>query len=432
MNEYQKFLQQKQKAKEHKGFTPLPMNPKLFPFQQYIVAQNIMKGKHAVFADCGLGKTVMELETASQIVRHTNKPVLIIAPLVVVAQTKREAEKFGFDLDKVTITNFENLHNINPQEYAGLIVDESSIMKNFEGQIKKQLFEYFHNTPYKFAFTATPSPNDPMELANHSEFLGYQSRLGMLATYFINDQDHTSKWRLKGHAVEKFYQFVSSWAIMLTNPADIGYPMQGYDLSDVIYKEHQIITQNDFSNGLLFPDMAVSATDFNKELRRTKEQRIAKAIEIANADDDPHIVWVKHNDESKEVTAGIRGAVEVSGSDTPEDKAQKLLDFVDGKYRVLVTKPQIAKYGLNFQHCLHQTFMSPDFSFEGFYQAVRRSHRFGKKGDVTVNIITTDTMQNVMSTIREKETQFKQMQKLMIKNQEVCKHLHSEPYTAIA
>ena len=432
MNEYQEFLKQKQKAKEHKGFAALPMNDKLFPFQQFIVERNLSKGKHAVFADCGLGKTIMELETASQIVRHTNKPVLILAPLVVVAQTKREAEKFGFDLDKVTITNFENLHNINPQEYAGLIVDESSIMKNFEGQIKKQLFEYFHNTPYKFAFTATPSPNDPMELANHSEFLGYQSRLGMLATYFINDQDHTSKWRLKGHAVEKFYQFVSDWAIMLTNPADIGYPMQGYDLSEVIYKEHQLITENDFSNGMLFPSLAVSATDFNKELRRTKEQRIAKAIEIANANEEPHIVWVKHNDEGKEVTAGIRGAVEVSGSDKPEEKAQKLLDFVDGKFRVLVTKPKIAQYGLNFQHCLNQTFMSPDFSFEGFYQAVRRSHRFGKKGDVTVNIVTTDTMQNVISIIKEKEKQFKQMQQLMINNQTLWNNQNSQLYTAIA
>ena len=432
MNEYQEFLKSKQKAKEHKGFAALPMNDKLFPFQQFIVERNLSRGKHAVFADCGLGKTVMELETASQIVRHTNKPVLILAPLVVVAQTQREAEKFGFDLDKVTITNFENLHNINPQEYAGLIVDESSIMKNFEGQIKKQLFEYFHNTPYKFAFTATPSPNDPMELANHSEFLGYQSRLGMLATYFINDQDHTSKWRLKGHAVEKFYQFVSSWAIMLTNPADIGYPMQGYDLSEVIYKEHQLITENDFSNGMLFPSLAVSATDFNKELRRTKEQRIAKAIEIANENEEPHIVWVKHNDEGKEVTAGIRGAVEVSGSDKPEEKAQKLLDFVDGKFRVLVTKPKIAQYGLNFQHCLNQTFMSPDFSFEGFYQAVRRSHRFGKKGDVTVNIVTTDTMQNVISIIKEKEKQFKQMQQLMINNQTLWNNQNSQLYTAIA
>lgn len=432
MNEYQEFLKSKQKAKEHKGFAALPMNDKLFSFQQFIVERNLSKGKHAVFADCGLGKTVMELETASQIVRHTNKPVIILAPLVVVAQTKREAEKFGFDLDKVTITNFENLHNINPQEYAGLIVDESSIMKNFEGQIKKQLFEYFHNTPYKFAFTATPSPNDPMELANHSEFLGYQSRLGMLATYFINDQDHTSKWRLKGHAIEKFYQFVSDWAIMLTNPSDIGYPMQGYDLSEVIYKEHQLITENDFSNGMLFPSLAVSATDFNKELRRTKEQRIAKAIEIANDNDDPHIVWVKHNDEGKEVTAGIRGAVEVSGSDKPEEKAQKLLDFVDGKFRVLVTKPKIAQYGLNFQHCLNQTFMSPDFSFEGFYQAVRRSHRFGKKGDVTVNIVTTDTMQNVISIIKEKEKQFKQMQQLMINNQTLWNNQNSQLYTAIA
>ena len=434
MNEYQEFLKSKERKTIEAGFkiSDQQLNRNLFDFQRYIVCKALAMGRYAIFADCGLGKTVMELETASQIVRHTNKPVLIIAPLVVVAQTKREAEKFGFDLDKVTITNFENLHNINPQEYAGLIVDESSIMKNFEGEIKKQIFEYFHNTPYKFAFTATPSPNDPMELANHSEFLGYQSRLGMLATYFINDQDHTSKWRLKRHAIEKFYQFVSDWAIMLTNPADIGYPMQGYDLSEVIYKEHQLITENDFSNGMLFPSLAVSATDFNKELRRTKEQRIAKAIEIANDNDDPHIVWVKHNDEGKEVTAGIRGAVEVSGSDKPEEKAQKLLDFVDGKFRVLVTKPKIAQYGLNFQHCLNQTFMSPDFSFEGFYQAVRRSHRFGKKGDVTVNIVTTDTMQNVISIIKEKEKQFKQMQQLMINNQTLWNNQNSQLYTAIA
>ena len=434
MNEYQEFLKSKERKTIEAGFkiSDQQLNRNLFDFQRYIVCKALAMGRYAIFADCGLGKTVMELETASQIVRHTNKPVLIIAPLVVVAQTKREAEKFGFDLDKVTITNFENLHNINPQEYAGLIVDESSIMKNFEGEIKKQIFEYFHNTPYKFAFTATPSPNDPMELANHSEFLGYQSRLGMLATYFINDQDHTSKWRLKMHAIEKFYQFVSDWAIMLTNPADIGYPMQGYDLSEVIYKEHQLITENDFSNGMLFPSLAVSATDFNKELRRTKEQRIAKAIEIANDNDDPHIVWVKHNDEGKEVTAGIRGAVEVSGSDKPEEKAQKLLDFVDGKFRVLVTKPKIAQYGLNFQHCLNQTFMSPDFSFEGFYQAVRRSHRFGKKGDVTVNIVTTDTMQNVISIIKEKEKQFKQMQQLMINNQTLWNNQNSQLYTAIA
>jgi superfamily II DNA or RNA helicase len=414
--DYLEFLKQKEKIHVHKGFSPYEMNDKLFPFQKSIIERNLSKAKHAVFADCGLGKTIMELETATQIVRHTNKKVLILAPLVVVKQTLREAIKFGFDMDKVEVTNFENLHNINPDEYSGLIVDESSIIKNFEGKIKKQLFEYFKNTEYKFAFTATPSPNDPMELGNHSEFLNYQSRLEMLATYFINDQDHTSKWRLKGHAIDKFYESVSKWAIMLTNPRDIGFEMSGYDLSEIIYKEYQIQTDKT-ENGQLFNDLAISATDFNSELRRTKEERIKKTVEIANSNNEPHIVWVKHNEESEIAAKNINGAIEVTGSDKPEEKAEKLLAFADGEFRVLVTKPKIAQYGLNFQHCLNQTFMSLDFSFESFYQSIRRSHRFGVKGDVTANIITTDTMQNVINTIKYKEEQFKKMQLLMIKYQ---------------
>lgn len=414
--DYKEFLKQKEKIHTHNGFEPYEMNKNLFPFQKFIIERNLKKAKHAIFADCGLGKTIMELETATQIVRHTNKKVLILAPLVVVKQTLRESNKFGFDLDKIKITNFENLHNINPNEYSGLIVDESSIIKNFEGKIKKQLFEFFKNTEFKFAFTATPSPNDPMELGNHSEFLNYQSRLEMLATFFINDQDHTSKWRLKRHAIDKFYKQVSEWAVMLTNPRDIGFEMQGYDLSEIIYKEYQIQTDKT-ENGQLFNDLAISATDFNSELRRTKEERINKTVEIANSDNNPHIVWVKHNEESEITAKNINGAVEVTGSDKPEEKAEKLLAFADGDFRVLVTKPKIAQYGLNFQHCLNQTFMSLDFSFESFYQSIRRSHRFGVKGDVTANIITTDTMQNVINTIKYKEEQFKQMQLLMIKHQ---------------
>ena len=413
---YLEFLKQKEKIHTHNGFESYEMNKNLFPFQKFIIERNLKKAKHAVFADCGLGKTIMELETATQIVRHTNKKVLILAPLVVVKQTLRESNKFCFDLDKIKITNFENLHNINPNEYSGLIVDESSIIKNFEGKIKKQLFEFFKNTDFKFAFTATPSPNDPMELGNHSEFLNYQSRLEMLATFFINDQDHTSKWRLKGHAIDKFYKQVSEWAVMLTNPRDIGFEMPGYDLSEIIYKEYQIQTDKT-ENGQLFNDLAISATDFNSELRRTKEERINKTVEIANSDNNPHIVWVKHNEESEITAKNINGAVEVTGSDKPEEKAEKLLAFADGDFRVLVTKPKIAQYGLNFQHCLNQTFMSLDFSFESFYQSIRRSHRFGVKGDVTANIITTDTMQNVINTIKYKEEQFKQMQLLMIKHQ---------------
>lgn len=412
---YQEFLLKKTKVHTHNGFSPFEMNSNLFPFQQFIVERNLAKAKHGVFADCGLGKTIMELETATQTVRKTNKKALILAPLVVVAQTKREAEKFGFDLDKVVITNFENLHNIDPREFSSLIVDESSIMKNFEGKVKNQIFDYFKDSDFKFAFTATPSPNDPMELGNHSEFLNYQSRLEMLATYFINDQDHTSKWRLKGHAIDKFYQAISSWALMLTKPQDIGFEMSGYDLSEINYTEHKIETEK-LNNGLLFNDLAVSATDFNSELRRTKKQRIEQAAELASVKTN-HIVWVKHNEESSEVTKMIDGAVEVSGADKPEEKAEKLLAFANNEFRVLVTKSKIAQYGLNFQNCASQIFMSLDFSFESLYQSIRRSHRFGQKNQVNINIITTDTMQNVVTTIKNKEEQFKAMQQIMIKNQ---------------
>ncbi|WP_336716326.1 helicase-related protein [Chryseobacterium mucoviscidosis] len=414
---YQEFLKNKNKIHTHKGFTPFEMNKNLFPFQKFIVERNISKAKHGVFADCGLGKTIMELETATQTVKKTNKKALILSPLVVVEQTKREADKFDFDLDKVVITNFDNLHKIDPREFSSLIVDESSIMKNFEGKLKKQIFDYFKNTDFKFAFTATPSPNDPMELGNHSEFLNYQSRLEMLATYFINDQDHTSKWRLKGHAIDKFYQSISNWALMLTKPGDIGFDMPGYELSEINYQNHKIETEK-LDNGLLFNDLAISATDFNAELRRTKKQRIEKASELASNETN-HIVWVKHNEESSEVTKMINGAIEVSGSDKPEEKAEKLLAFANNEFRVLVTKSKIAQYGLNFQNCASQIFMSLDFSFESLYQSIRRSHRFGQKNQVNINLITTDTMQNVISTIKTKEEQFKLMQQIMIKNQNI-------------
>lgn len=415
---YQEFLKNKVKQHINKGFSPLEMNKNLFDFQKYIIERNVSKAKHAVFAGCGLGKTIMELETASQCVRNTNKRSLILAPLVVVEQTKREALKFGFDLDKIDVLNFESLHKINPNDYSSIIIDESSIIKNFEGKTKKQIFDYFKDTEYKFAFTATPSPNDPMELGNHSEFLNYQSRLEMLATYFINDQDHTSKWRLKGHAIDLFYQNISEWAIMLTKPQDIGFDMLGYDLSDVEYSEHMIETDY-VENGKLYNDTAVSATEFNAELRRTKKQRIDKAAELANSNKGSHIVWVKQNEEGNEVTKNIDGAVEVSGKDKPEQKAEKLLAFANNEFRVLVTKPEIAQFGLNFQNCSSQIFMSLDFSFESLYQSIRRSHRFGQKNQVYAHIITTDTMQNVIESIKTKEEQFTMMQNLMIKNQKI-------------
>ncbi len=416
MKAYEQFLNKKIRSIENIGFQSMEMNKNLFDFQKHIVDVAVRKGRYAVFADCGLGKTIMQLETASQIVQKTNKNALILCPLSVVKQTEKEANKFSFDLDKITLTNYENIHNLNTNDYEAIILDESSILKNFEGKRKKQIFDLFGKTKYKFCFTATPSPNDPMEIGNHSEFLNAMTRLEMLATYFINDMNTTQKWRLKGHAIEKFYQFISDWAVMLSNPKDIGYEMKGYELSGIEYIEHQIETAR-VNNGLLFNDIAVSATNFNQELKRTQDERIAKASEIANSSNENYIVWVKQNEESKLAAEAINGAVEVRGSDKPEEKAEKLLGFANNEFRVLVTKPKIAQYGLNYQNCHNQIFMSLDFSFEALYQSIRRSYRFGQKNKVNAHLITTDTMQNVISSIKEKEWKFKEMQKLMIKHQ---------------
>lgn len=422
-NSYLEFLKTKEKEKKTFGFNPLEMNKNLFEFQKYIVEQNIINGKFGVFADCGLGKTIMELETASQIVRKENKRVLILAPLSVVRQSQKEAVKFDFDTDKIDFINYEKLSQVNISDYAGVILDESSILKNFEGKTKKLIFDSFRTIKYKHCFTATPSPNDPMEIGNHSEFLQYQTRLEMLATYFINDMDHTSKWRLKKHAVDTFYQSISNWALMLSKPTDIGFEMSGYDLSDINYQEHQIETDKT-NNGMLFNDLKISATDFNSELRRTQKQRIEKAANLANSKKEPFIVWVKQNEESSLITKMIDGAVEVKGSDSPEYKAEKLLGFAENQFRVLVTKPKIAQYGLNYQNCNNQIFASLDFSFEGLYQSIRRSHRFGQKNIVNVDLITTDTMQNVLQSIKQKEIEFNTMKLLMIKNQNYVLQSH--------
>ena len=245
----------------------------------------------------------------------------------------------------------------------------------------------------------------------------------MLATYFINDMDHTSKWRLKKHAIDTFYQSISNWALMLSKPNDIGFEMNGYDLSDINYQEHQIETDKT-NNGMLFNDLKISATDFNSELRRTQKQRIEKAASLANSKKEPFIVWVKQNEESSLITKMIDGAVEVKGSDSPEYKAEKLLGFAENQFRVLVTKPKIAQYGLNYQNCNNQVFASLDFSFEGLYQSIRRSHRFGQKNTVNVDLITTDTMQNVLQSIKQKEIEFNTMKLLMIKNQNYVLQSH--------
>ena len=420
---YQQFIEKKKKNVNHSGFDAYDFNSNLFDFQKFIVTKALKAGKYAIFADCGLGKTIMQLEWADQVVRHTKKPVLILCPLAVAGQTVKEGVKFGYSVYRnissdpgIYISNYEQLENIDPLLFSGIVLDESSILKNFEGAYRNLIIDSFKDTPYKLACTATPAPNDPMELGNHAEFLNIMGRSEMLSMYFVHDGGETAKWRIKGHAVSTFYHWVSSWAIMLTNPEDIGFSGEGYHLPKLNFIEKQIKTPN---KGLsLFNDVAISATNFNQELRLTKVERIEQVAEIVNNSKENFIIWVKQNEEADLVRKMIPETVEVRGDDTPEYKENALLGFADNKFRVLLTKTKIGMYGLNYQNCNNQVFASLDFSFEGLYQAIRRSYRFGQKKNVNIYLITTDTMQNVVAAIKRKEKQFYDMHQQMTK---ICK-----------
>lgn len=421
---YQEFLSKKQKTHIQSGFDVCQddFNRSMFEFQKFIVSRALRAGKYAIFADCGLGKTLMQLEWARQVHKHTNKPVLILAPLAVTGQTIKEGAKFGIDVSKyddtikpIQISNYEQLENIDCSRFSGIVLDESSILKNFDGATKKIILEQFAKTPYKLACTATPSPNDPMELGNHAEFLDVMSRNEMLAMYFIHDGGETSKWRLKGHATKIFYQFVGSWSIMLNKPADIGYEMPGYDLPKLNLIEHQIKTPKRV-NGSLFNDAIISATNFNHELRLTKKERLEEVVKIvSNTPDENFIIWIKQNEEGDMLKQLLPEAVEVKGSDSNEWKEKTLIGFANNEFRLLITKTKIASFGMNYQNCRNQIFASLDFSFEGLYQSIRRSYRFGQKNEVNIYLITTDTMENVKQSIDNKQKQFENMQDEMSK-----------------
>lgn len=418
--DYLQFLQRKQKTHVNSGFeiSEDALNGHLFDFQKFIVKRALKAGKYAIFADCGLGKTLMQLEWARQVFIKTEKPVLILAPLAVAGQTIKEGDKFGINVEKydgispIQISNYEQLENIDCSIFSGIVLDESSILKNFEGQTKKLIIDSFKDTPYKLACTATPSPNDPMELGNHSEFLDVMGRNEMLAMYFVHDGGETAKWRLKGHAIKLFYQFVGSWAIMLNKPADIGFAMDGYNLPTLNLIEKEIKTKKR-DNGLLFNDAIISATNFNQELRLTKIERLDEAAKIVNESEENFIIWIKQNEEGELLKKLIPEAIEVKGSDSPEYKEKMLLGFANNEFRVLITKTKIAQFGLNYQNCRNQIFASLDFSFEGLYQAIRRSYRFGQKNEVNIFLITTDTMKNVNESINQKQKQFEIMQNEM-------------------
>ena len=430
--DYQTILEKKRRNHKTSGFKieQSELNPLLFDFQKFTVQRCLELGKAAIFADCGLGKTLMQLEWSKQVASRFGN-VLILCPLAVAGQTIQEGKRFGYDVarvedfsgDGIYISNYEQLGNIDCSLYAGIVLDESSILKNFEGKTKTLVIDSFKNTPYKLACTATPSPNDPMEIGNHADFLDVMTYNEVLAMYFVHDGGETAKWRLKGHAQSAFYKFISSWALMFSNPADIGFTAKGYDLPKLNFIEEQIKTMHR-NNGLLFNDIAVSATNFNQELRLTLVDRLSKVAEIVNSSDENFIIWIKQDAEGEELRKLIPGAVEVKGSDKQDYKESKLLGFANNEFRVLITKSKIAQFGLNYQNCHNQVFAGLDFSFEGLYQSIRRSYRFGQKHEVNIWIVTTDTMQNVINSIKTKQTQFEKMQTEMAKY--VCAEMTHE------
>lgn len=414
MDKYKQFLESKQKAHIESGFDCNVDYDFLFKFQQWVVNRAIKKGKYGIFSGTGTGKSRMQIVWSAEVAKHTNKPTLLLAPLGVGEQTKTEAEKIGINLYRIEINNYEQLENIDASKYAGVALDEGSIIKNSEGAYRNLIIDMFKRTPYKSVWTATPSPNDPMEIGNYSEFLDVMSRNEMLAMYFVHDGGETSKWRLKKHAQKRFWEWMSTWAVMFQHPKDIGFDQDGYDLPPLNLIERQIITKKK-DNGKLFNDTAVSATNYNSELRLTQKERMSIAAEIANSTTEQYIIWIKHIEEGSVLRKLIPDAVEVSGSDSNEVKAANLLKFAQGKIRVLITKGKIAAMGWNFQLCHNQIFASLDFSFEMVYQAIRRSLRFGQLFTVNACLITTDTMQNVIDTFYKKQEQFLKMQIEMTK-----------------
>lgn len=422
IEKYNEFLETKKTQKIVSGFQveDADLNPILFDFQKYCVKRALEVGKFALFEDCGLGKTIQQLEWADKVSKHTQGAVLILAPLAVISQTIEEAKKFGYSVREydedcergIYITNYDNLENIDASLFSGVVLDESSILKNFAGKTRTALIEAFQNTPYKLACTATPSPNDTTEICNHAEFLNVMSRTEMLAMYFVHDGGSTSDWRLKGHAKQSFWDFVSTWAVMLNKPSDIGFDDAGYNLPPLKVIEEMVITPKK-NNGLLFNESAVSATEYHKELRATYQLRLDRVAEIVNKSDENFIIWIGHDEEGKYLRSLLPDAVEVKGSDSKEYKKDKLLGFGRGEFRILITKLKIAQFGLNYQNCHNQIYASLDFSFEATYQGIRRSYRFGQTEQVNIYLVTTDTMANVKDSFENKQRAFKEMQASM-------------------
>ena len=416
--EYAEFLRNKTVRKSSEGFEPAGLNPSLFPWQREIVSRACRKGCYAIFADCGMGKTAMQLEWARQVAEHGGGSVLILAPLAVAAQTVEEGGKFGIAVEQVRempesprgvyVTNYEIMDRFDMAAFDGVVLDESSILKSFTGKTKRAILTACEQVRYRLSCTATPSPNDLMELLNQGEFLGQMKSNEALSVFFINDQSEAGKYRLKGHAAGEFWGWVASWCTAISTPSDMGYPDDGYRLPRIDEYDAVVDVADaaDASEGTLFHVPNLNATQFHREKRRSLHERCEKVAEIVgemlDEDGESVIVWCYLNDESAELKKLMPDAIEVRGSDSAESKEQAAIAFKNGGSRVLISKPSIFGFGMNFQACRNEVFCGLDYSFESYYQAVRRVYRFGQERDVRIVRVVGRDEKQILDAIQRK------------------------------
>lgn len=421
--DYAAFLAEKTQADGASGAEPVWMPDWLRPFQSFLTAWGIRQGRAALLEDCGLGKTPQQLVWAENVRRIIGRPVLIVTPLAVSYQTEREAAKFGIEsaisrdgsvMAGITITNYDRLHHFSPDDFGGVVCDESSAIKSFDGQRRELVTTFLRKMRFRLLCTATAAPNDYIELGTSSEALGYLGHLDMLSRFFVNDQHTThvvrvwdgAKWRFKGHAEEPFWRWVASWARALRRPSDLGFDDTGYNLPSLEHRQH-VVKVSRPADGMLFDLPAVGLREEREELRRTLTARCETAAGLLD-DADRAIAWCHLNAEGDLLTKIIPGAVQVSGSEDPDTKEEKLEAFRRGEIRVLVTKPLVAGWGLNWEHCHRMTYF-PSHSFEQYYQSVRRCWRFGQRSPVTVDVITTEGGTNALKNLERKSDQADRM-----------------------
>ena len=434
MTEYQKFIENKKHLLGSFGFEPNYIPDIAFDFQKFIIEKAIRKGRTAIFADTGLGKTLIQLSIAKNIINNTNKKVLILTPLAVAFQFILEAEKLGIDdieyskdgkhTKKIVVCNYERLHYFNENDFVGIILDESSILKNFDGKIKQEVTSFVKKIPYRFLSTATPSPNDFIELGTSSEALGYMGYMDMLGKFFKNNQNSVDsnnrnigeKFYLKPHAETDFFAWVNQWSIMVKMPSDLGFSNERYNLPKLIVNKHIIENQSMFDiNGqtTMFVPIAKSMTEVRLEQKQTEEKRCEKAIELANG--KTSVYWCNTNNESTILKHSDKDAVEIIGSQSIERKEEILLAFAKGDIKRLITKAKMTSMGLNWQHCNHSVFF-PTWSYEQYYQAIRRFWRFGQKNDVIIDMVISDGQTRVLEALQQKTQKAIELHKNLTEN----------------